>query len=1180
MDNVFLALIQNAALLLAMAFIYDMMTSRYRLKHRLIVQIYVGISLGLLAIILMLSPWQYVPGIVFDTRSVLLGISGLFFGAVPTTVAMFMAAVFRLSQGGAAAGIGVGVIFASGILGIFWKYRNRKSTEQPTWWQLYGFGVLVHLIMLLFMLLLPWETALHVLHHISLPVLLIYPLATAMLGSLMLIRQRRDQMSKALQTSEERLRMALKASKQGLYDLNVQSGNVIVNAEYALILGYDPQDFRETNGDWIARMHPEDRSAVLAAYRNYLAGKTEEFRAEFRQRTRSGQWKWVLSMGKLVEHDAHGQPLRMLGTFSDITERRQSEEQTRKAEMEKADLLEEAQQARLTLQRLFEEQTLASAEIERTSQLLAEVLNAASEVSIVATDPQGIITVFNRGAEKMLGYTAEEMVGKQTPTAFHLTSELQTRYAELGADRDTPIKDFADYMARATTADAAHREWTYTSKQGEHISVSLVITAMRSPAHEIVGYLGIAQDITASKKAQAGWRLAQFCIDHAAIGIYRMDKNGNILEANQQGCNSLGYSREELSRMSVFDIDPTFTKKHWQQHHKDMLAQGSRTIETQHKRKDGSIFPVEITVDYFEYEGKTLSYSFVRDITERKRQENTLRKLSQVVEQSPTAVILTDPQGNIEYANPKFTQITGYSLTEVHGKNPRLLKSGETSTEEYRDLWTTITAGKEWHGEFHNRRKDGSLFWEHASISPVRNETGDISHFLAIKEDITDRKHYEEQLQHLATHDDLTGLANRALLQDRLEQSILFAKRSGRLVAALLLDLDRFKIINDSLGHSFGDKLLQIAADRLRDSVRGADTVARLGGDEFVILLAEVANEEDVGKVAKKILDRLTAPFQIADREITVTASLGISIYPQDGEDEETLIRNADIAMYQAKEEGNSFRLYAPEMNIVVHEAMEMETDLRRALDRGELLLHYQPKIDLDSGKITGAEALVRWQHPVRGMIAPGMFIPLAEETGLILPIGEWVLENICLQIKNWQTQGFPIVPIAANLSARQFRNDELVATIQRILQDTGLPPHLLELELTESMIMRNVQAAAETMQKLNALGVSLALDDFGTGYSSLNYLRRFPVDCLKIDRSFISDVADDPSAAAVATSIIAIAHSLGLQAVAEGVETEEQLEFLRQCACDSYQGYFCSAPLAVEEFTALLCQESSCTAP
>lgn len=1171
MENVFLALIKNAALLLAIAFIYDVMTSRYRLKQGWVIQICVGIALGLLGVTIMLTPWQFDPGVVFDTRSVLLAISGLFFGTIPTALAIVITAAFRLTQGGAAAWVGVGVICASGSLGILWKHLNRHSAEELSWWQLYLFGVIVHSVMLALMLLLPWETALKVLRQITLPVILIYPLATAMLGTLMVIRRRRDQMSVSLQASEERLRMTLKASQQGLYDLNVQTGAIIVNAEYALILGYDPDRFCETNATWMARMHPDDRSLVLTAYRDYLAGKTDDFGVEFRQQTRTGQWKWILSLGKLVERDNQDQPLRMLGTFTDITERRLAEEHKHQAETEKALLLDEAQQARLTLQRLFEEQKTASAEIERTSRLLAGVLNAASEVSIIATDPQGIITVFNHGAEKMLGYKAEDMVGIQTPTLLHLDSELQTRYAELSTDSALPIKDFAGFMAQATLADAEHREWTYVCKDGENISVSLVITAMRSPSNQIVGYLGIAQDITASKKAQAGWRLAQFCIDHAAIGIYRIDENGRIQEANQQACDSLGYSRQELYALSIFDIDPTYTAERWGQHRINMLVERAGTIETLHKRKDGSTFPVEITINYLDYEGRTLSYSFARDITERKRHEDELRKLSQAVEQSPAAVMLTNPQGQIEYANPKFSQITGYDLEEVRGKNPRILKSGETSPEEYSKLWDTITAGQEWHGEFHNRRKDGTFFWEHASISPVRNDTGEISHFLAIKEDITERKHYEEQLQHLATHDDLTGLANRALLQDRLDQSILFAKRSGRLVAALLLDLDRFKIINDSLGHSFGDSLLKIIAERLTESVRGADTVARLGGDEFVILLAEVANEDDVGKVAKKILDNITAPFLIGDREITITASLGISIYPQDGEDEETLIRNADIAMYRAKEEGNTFRLYAPDMNLVVHEVMEMETDLRRALERNELLLHYQPKLNLKTGKITGAEALLRWQHPVRGMIMPGIFIPLAEETGLIQPIGEWVLQQICLQIKAWQAQGLPVVPIAANLSARQFRKDDLGETVERILQETGLPPHLLELELTESMIMRDPQSAVATMQQLNLLGVSLALDDFGTGYSSLNYLRRFPVDCLKIDRSFISDVADDPSAAAVATSIIAIAHSLGLQAVAEGVETREQLDFLSKCGCDSYQGYLFSAPVPTSDFTEML---------
>jgi diguanylate cyclase (GGDEF)-like protein len=453
-------------------------------------------------------------------------------------------------------------------------------------------------------------------------------------------------------------------------------------------------------------------------------------------------------------------------------------------------------------------------------------------------------------------------------------------------------------------------------------------------------------------------------------------------------------------------------------------------------------------------------------------------------------------------------------------------------------------------------------------------ERGGQRYILSSVENISEHKQAEEQLRHQATHDELTGLANRALLQDRLEQSIHYANRSRRLVAVLLLDLDRFKVINDSLGHGFGDELLCSVARRLEQTIREADTVARMGGDEFAILLAEVADVEDVGLVARKILEQLTQPYLIEGREVTVTASLGISIYPQDGTDAQTLQRNADVAMYRAKEEGNSFRFYTPEMNQRVMETLELEADLRRALDRGELLLHYQPKVNLTTGRIAGAEALLRWQHPLRGLVPPARFIPLAEETGLILPIGEWVLATACAQIRAWQDQGVAAVPVAVNLSARQFRRAVLGETIQRILRECRVAPRLLELELTESMIMQDSEAAAATMQQLKALGVTLALDDFGTGYSSLNYLRRFPVDCLKIDRSFISDVATDASAAAVATSIVAIAHSLGLNALAEGVETAEQLDFLVKCGCDSLQGYYFSRPLPAPEFTALLCEE------
>jgi len=441
----------------------------------------------------------------------------------------------------------------------------------------------------------------------------------------------------------------------------------------------------------------------------------------------------------------------------------------------------------------------------------------------------------------------------------------------------------------------------------------------------------------------------------------------------------------------------------------------------------------------------------------------------------------------------------------------------------------------------------------------------------ALQQELAERKQAEERLRYQATHDDLTGLANRTLLQDRLDQSIHYANRSQRLLAVLLLDLDRFKIINDSLGHGAGDELLRGAARRLEQAVREADTVARMGGDEFVILLAEVAEADDVGLVAKKILENLTRPYLIGGREITVTASLGVSLYPRDGADAATLLRNADVAMYRAKEEGDTFCFYAPAMNKRMHETLELEADLRCALERGEFLLHYQPKVDLASGEITGAEALLRWQHPQRGLVAPGMFIPLAEETGLIIPIGEWVLATACAQVRAWQLQGLATVPVAVNLSARQFRKADLAEMVHRVLRESGLAPRLLELELTESMIMREPQAAAVTMQQLKALGVKLALDDFGTGYSSLNYLRRFPVDYLKIDRSFISDAASDPSAAAVATSIVAIAHSLGLHAIAEGVETREQLEFLRDCGCDSLQGYYFSRPVPAAEFAELV---------
>jgi diguanylate cyclase (GGDEF)-like protein/PAS domain S-box-containing protein len=572
-----------------------------------------------------------------------------------------------------------------------------------------------------------------------------------------------------------------------------------------------------------------------------------------------------------------------------------------------------------------------------------------------------------------------------------------------------------------------------------------------------------------------------------------------------------------------------------------------------------------------------LAYGIVslRTAAARQQAEESLRLRNRAIEASSNGIMICDaanPETPILYVNPAFERITGYGAGEVLGRSPRFLSGADHDQKGLIDVRESMRLGLEVETVVRNYRKDGSLFWNELSVAPVRDAVGRLTHFVGIVDDVTEHKRYEEQLEHQANFDPLTDLANRNLLADRLQQSLVYADRSQRLVAVLLLDLDRFKIVNESLGHGQGDLLLQRVAERLTECVRAADTVARLGGDEFVIALAEVAEVGDVGLVVKNFQNALARPFTIAGRELYVTASIGISLYPTDGQDGESLLRHADIAMYRAKEEGrNTFRFFSPEMNLRIMETLDLEADLRRALERDEFVLHYQPKVDLASGRITSCEALVRWQHPEKGMIPPGAFIPLAEETGLIVPLGDWVLHTACAQNRQWQQEGLPPISVATNLSARQFRETDLVETVQRTLRETGLEPQYLSLEVTESLIMKDPAGAATTMRRFKELGIELSLDDFGTGYSSLNYLRSFPVDCLKIDRSFITDVTTDPSAAAVATSIVAIAHSLGLHAVAEGVETQEQLDFLRHCGCDSLQGYYFSRPVPPEAFASLL---------
>jgi len=558
------------------------------------------------------------------------------------------------------------------------------------------------------------------------------------------------------------------------------------------------------------------------------------------------------------------------------------------------------------------------------------------------------------------------------------------------------------------------------------------------------------------------------------------------------------------------------------------------------------------------------------DLNERKQAKDSLRKLSRAVEQSPASVVITDTGGHIEYANPKFLEITGYSLDEVIGRKPNILKSGHTPKADHDDLWQTISSGREWRGEFLNVRKDGRRYWEYASISPIKAADGTITHYIAVKEDISVRKEYEERLFHQANFDPLTGLPNRVLVLDRLNQGLSRARRENDSLAVVFVDLDNFKNVNDTLGHAEGDVLSKQAAQRLTDCVRETDTVSRTGGDEFVIVLPAMHQPSDVEFVARKITEAFAKPFAIGSYDFHVTPSMGIAIYPGDGDDPSILLRNADAAMHLSKRKGrNAFQFFTPEINQHIVERMDLESRLRHALARDDLYLVYQPIIDSRTGGLVSVEALLRWNDEELGAVAPDRFISVAEETGLIVPIGEWVMRTACLQARQWRDEGVDLHRMQVNTSGRQVQGPEFVDIVRGALDDSGLPPGILDLEITESTLMADVPAAAKTLEELRGLGVKLSIDDFGTGYSSLSQLRAFAVDTLKVDSSFVRDITADLDRTAIAEAIVVMGHSLGLTVTAEGVETEVQFEMLRAWGCDSVQGYLFSMPLVADDLKA-----------
>lgn len=637
------------------------------------------------------------------------------------------------------------------------------------------------------------------------------------------------------------------------------------------------------------------------------------------------------------------------------------------------------------------------------------------------------------------------------------------------------------------------------------------------------------------------------------------DAEGKIRLVNPTACSILGYSRTELLGKPMASFLAAARA-----HRFEEALQGTtiRDEEAELHAKGGRRVDVSISVSHLRDRDQSAQGVVIigRDIRERKRIEEELNFLAKFPAENPNPVLRISKEGMILYANR-----VAHALLKLWD-----WKSGEPSPPFFRTEVSKIyRAGV-------NRELEvtvGSAIWS-LMFNPV-SEAGYVNVYGT---EITERKRAEERLKHMVHYDALTNLPNRLLLTDRLNQALSRSRRHHQFVVVLFLDLDRFKVINDTLGHHYGDFLLKGVADRLVACVRSVDTVSRLGGDEFVVILDDISDTEMIPRMTQKILDAFSKPFNVHSIELFMTPSIGVSIYPNDGETAEELLKNADAAMYRAKEQGkNNCRFYSSEMHLNVMERLELETSLHHALERNEFVLYYQPVIDLRQGRVVGMEALVRWEKPHSGMISPGKFIPMTEETGLIIPIAEWVLRTACAQNRSWQEAGLPPVKIAVNLSGRQFQQKDLLETITRTLEETGLSPDFLELELTESILMQKGDATIATLRGLNAMGVRISIDDFGTGYSSLSYLKRFPIDKLKIDQSFVSSVMAHYNDAVIAKTVVTMAHGLGLKAIAEGVETAEQLAFLHSVGCDEAQGYFFSRPLPAEEAMKLLTEKFHC---
>ena len=898
-------------------------------------------------------------------------------------------------------------------------------------------------------------------------------------------------------------------------------GKITWSHELYKIFGVCPETYNPNTEEFYKLLHPDDLPPMQAWNDACVSGLKPE-PLEYRCIRPDSEIRYIYEHGELIL-DAEGRLSQLAGTVQDITRIKNAEETLRKNERSYRDILEQAGDA----------------------------------ITVADHEGRHYLEV-NQAACDLFGYTREEF--------------LRLGLADFYHPDDLP--DFQKRLEKFWTGHVTHEERRLRRKDGSFVTVDMTAKMLEDGR-----LIAIKRDITDRKLAENAMKRHQAIIRTARDGFWLTDMKGNLLEANQAYADMSGYTIEELVSMHISQLDAFESRDDVKARIGRISATGEAVFETRHRRKDGSLFDVEVSVNHMPEQQQFVS--FFRDIGARKkyreRLEASLEFSNNLIHCMQDGFAILDKNTQTIDANPALCRMTGFSREELIGTLPPF---PYWPPEEYENIHAAFL--KSLQSETSNfeltfMHKDGRRFPAIISPSVVKDRNGGISSYIATVKDISERKLAEGKIEHLAYHDQLTCLPNRALLQDRLKQALVSSERHGWSGALLFIDLDNFKNLNDTLGHDIGDLLLKEVASRLESCVREGDTVARLGGDEFVVMLLEL-NEQEIEAAAQaeligdKILALLRQPYQLGNHLYHCTASIGITLFHKSHQTIDELMKQADISMYQSKKSGrNTQRFFDRRMQESIDARVRMENELRRALAENQFELHYQIQIN-SAHQALGAEALIRWIHPERGMIYPEEFIPLAEETGLILPIGLWVLESACAQIRKWQQHALTRnLTLAVNVSARQFREADFAVQVQATIARHAINPIKLKLELTESLLQENIDETITTMNTLNELGVRFSLDDFGTSYSSLQYLKRLPLDQIKIDRSFVHDIASNASDKAIVYTIIAMAQGLNLNVIAEGVEAEEQRELLLNRSCTDYQGYLFGKPVPVEQFEMLL---------